>query len=284
LDTAQNTQEVHTRVKLPPDPYNSTVAKPKRGRRPLVLIGAVLALFVAIALVNRGTHHSSGSPASAQSGSNTATGAGSNASGSGTGATDGSVTSPIQDSGLPSNTADSVPIGYPHTAQGAQSAAANYVVAYTSSSMVRSAARHQLIAAIADPAIASSLQSQLDSTYTQVDSVYGLSADGLPPAGQSFVQRSSPMGVMLVNQTGNSTTVTVWVVTIAGLAGQGSTHPVTEAWSTVTVTLHWTDGDWKWVSFTSADGPVPASGQQIPSAGQTLQNAVSQFGGLRYAR
>ena len=46
----------------------------------------------------------------------------------------------------------------------------------------------------------------------------------------------------------------------------------------------WTQGDWKWVSFTASDGPVPTNGTQVISNGQTLQNAVSQFGGLRYAR
>jgi len=87
-----------------------------------------------------------------------------------------------------------------------------------------------------------------------------------------------------VNYNGGSATVSVWEVEIAGLAGTGSKYPVTESWTTVTVTLHWTQGDWKWVSFTESDGPVPTYGSQVISNGQTLQNAVNQFGGLRYAR
>lgn len=281
LDTAQSTPEARTRVKLPPDPYQDDEPRAGRGRRPLVLLAALVALVAAITIVNRSTHHSGGSPTSGQS----AAGSGSSSGSSNQATTStGPVTSQFNNSGLPGNTADGVPIGYPHTAKGAESAAANYVVAYSSSTMVNAAARHRLIDAIADPAIASDLQSQLDTAYSQVDSSLGLSADGVPPSGQTFVQRSAPVGVTLVKSSSENATVSVWAVTLSGLAGQGSTHPVVENWSTITVTVRWTGGDWKWVSFASADGPVPTSGQQVVSSGQDLQKAVNQFGGLRYAR
>ena len=287
LDAAQSTPEARTRVKLPPDPYGDDEPRRGRARRPLILLGALIALVVAVAIVNGNTHHSSANANAndSQSGGqpSTPTGAGSASTGAAADAS-GPATAPIQGSGLPSNTADSIPIGYQHNSKGAESAAANYVVAYESSSMVGSTARHKLIADIADPTIASSLQSQLDAAYGQVDSAYGLSSDGVPPAGQTFVSRGAPMGVSLANYDGGSATVSVWMVAITGLAGTGSTHPVTESWTTVTVTLHWTQGDWKWVSFTSSDGPVPTTGSQVGSSGQALQNAVNQFGGLRYAR
>lgn len=282
LDGVQSAPEARTRVKLPPDPYGDDEPRRSRVRRPLILLGALVALVVAVAIVN-GTHHSSdpqsgvgGQPSAATGGGNPSSGPAADVSGP--------AVSSIQGSGLPSNTAGTIPVGYPHTSQGAQSAAANYVVAYESSSMVGSTARHKLIDDIADPAIASSLQSQLDAAYSQVDSAYGLSSTGVPPVGQTFVSRGAPMGVSLANYDGGSATVSVWMVAITGLAGTGSTHPVTESWTTVTVTLHWTQGDWKWVSFTSSDGPVPTSGSQVVSGGQALQNAVNQFGGLRYAR
>jgi hypothetical protein len=282
LDTAQSTPEARTRVKLPPDPYRDDEPRPGRARRPLVLLGALVALVAAVAIVNRSTHHSNGGPTAAQqsaSGSGSGPGAGSPSANS-----TGPVTTPFEGNGLPSNTADKIPVGYPHSGTGAESAAANYVVAYEASSMVQPNARHRLIAAIADPAIVSTLQGQLDATYGQVDSAYGLTAEGTAPTGQVFVSRTAPVGVTLVSDDGNHATVSVWAVAMSGLAGTGSTHPVTENWTTITVSLHWTSGDWKWVSFVSADGPVPTSGQQVISSGQALQNAVNQFGGLRYAR
>ncbi len=277
LDTAQSTPEARTRVKLPPDPYRDDEPRPARGRRPLVLLAALVALVATVTIVNRSTHHSGTAPAAGQSSS----GAGSASQAAGS---TGPVTSQFGGSGLPANTADGVPIGYPHTSKGAESAAANYVAAFYTPLMVTASARHTLIDAIADPAIASSLESQLDTAYSQVDSGLGLSADGNPPSGQTFVERCAPVGVTLVSNDNDNATVSVWAVTVSGLAGTGSTHPVVENWSTVTVTLHWTGGDWKWRSFASSDGPVPTGGQQTVSSGQDLQKAVNQFGGLRYAR
>jgi len=280
LDTAQGTPEARTRVKLPPDPYGDDEPRPRRGRRPLILLGALIALVVAITIVNRSTHHSSDPQSGGQPSAPAGAGADSGAAAAGAAPT----TAPIQGSGLPSNTAGSIPVGYPHSSNGAESAAANYVVAYESSSMVSPTARHQLINDIADPAQASTMQSLLDSGFSQIDATFGLSATGVPPVGQTYVSRAAPVGVSLMNYDGGSATVSVWVVTLTGLAGSGSTHPVTESWSTLNLTLHWTQGDWKWVSFSLSDGPVPTSGQQVVSNGQALQNAVNQFGGLRYAR
>jgi hypothetical protein len=247
----------------------------------LILLGALAALVAVIAIVNRGAHHSSSGGTQAAGDTQSASSSG---SGSATANATGPLTAPFTGSGLPANTADRVPVGYPHTSAGADSAAANYVVAFYTPSMVGSYARHRLISAIADPAIATTLESQLDAAYQQANVGNGLSAGGTAPSGMTFVERCAPVGVTLVSQEGNNATVSVWAVTLSGLAGTGSTHPVTEAWSTITVILHWTQGDWKWVSFTAADGPVPTSGQQVASGGQALQNAVNQFGGLRYAR
>ena len=93
-----------------------------------------------------------------------------------------------------------------------------------------------------------------------------------------------PVGVTLVKSSSKSTTVSVWVVTMSGLAGTGSTHPVTEEWWTVTVDLDWVDNDWKWFGFSETEGPTPLGGDQVPSGPQALQSAINQFGGLRYAR
>lgn len=279
LDTAQNTPEARTRVKLPPDPYLDDEPRPRRGRRPIILLGALIALVVVITIVNRTTHHSTDT----QAGTQPSASAGGGSNGSAADAS-GPAVVPIQSSSLPTNSADNIPIGYPHTSAGAESAAANYVVAFYLPSMTKTSARHRLIDAIADPQKASDLESQLDTAYKQANVGNGLSADGSAPSGLNFLQRCTPIGVSLDSESGTSVIVDVWNVTISGLVGTGSTHPVVEAWSTATVALRWTQGDWKWVSLTSKDGPVPTSGQQVPSAGQALQDAVNLFGGLRYVR
>jgi len=261
-----------TRIKLPVDPYAEQAAPRRSLRGPLIGLGLVIVLFTVIALVNNGDKGSSGTPAAS---------AGTPAPSASASST--SVTTQYS-AGQATGSADGVPVGYAHSSNGAEAAAANYVVAFNSADMVRSAARDRLLNAIADPAIASSLQSQFDAAYSQIDTSYGLTTAGAPPAGQTFVERAAPIGVSLVDDNGNSATVSVWVVTLAGLAGTNSQHAVTEDWATVTVTLNWTHGDWKWFSFQSADGPAPLGGMQTPAAGSTLQAAVTKYGGLQYGR
>ena len=269
-----------TRIRLPADPYADEVPR-GRGRRlrgPLIGLGLVLALFAVIALVNHDHSDSAkGGPAAATGTAGTPTAA----PGATSGAT--SVTVPYT-AGQASGSADGVPVGYPHSVSGAESAAANYVVAFNSADMVYPSVRNRLIDAIADPAIGGTLEGQFDAAYSQIDDTYGLTSAGSAPAGQTFVERAAPVGVSLVSDTGRSATVSVWVVTLAGLAGTGSQHAVSEDWATVTVTLSWTDGDWKWFSFQSSDGPAPLGGLQTPAPGSTLQAAVTKFGGLRYGK
>ena len=268
-----------TRIKLPVDPYSQYAEDaPRRSRRlrgPLIVVGVVIVLFAVIALVNQNDHNSSAGKSTADA-SSAATHASAAA-----GATGSALTNAYSASQASGN-ADGVPIGYPHTSSGSEAAAANYVVAFNSAEMVYSWYRVELLNAIADPADAANLRAQLNSSYSKVDSAYNLSSSGSAPAGDTFVERAAPVGVSLVSDTGDTAVVSVWVVTVQGLAGSTSQNPVSEFWSTVTVTLNWTRGDWKWVTFTDSDGPAPLGGLQTPAAGQTLQAAVSKYGGLTY--
>jgi len=267
---------VRTRIKLPEDPYSENLPRRSRLRGPLIVGGVIVALFAVIALVNQG-----GKGGSAQAAGATASAA---ATPSPTPTVSQTPVTTSYDAGQASGSADGVPVGYPHSSSGAEAAAANYVVAFNSADMVRSSNRARLVNAIADPAIASSLEGQFDAAYAQLDTNYGLSSSGSAPAGQTYVERAAPVGVSLVSDSGNTATVSVWMVSLAGLAGTNSQHAVSEDWSTVTVTLNWTHGDWKWFSFVSADGPAPLGGLQTPAAGSTLQAAVTKYGGLRYGR
>lgn len=191
-----------------------------------------------------------------------------------------SVAAPVE----PSRRAGQVPVGYPHTAAGAQSAATNYVVTYGGAGMFVPATRHTIVAAITDPAVRQSVQAQLDSSFTALTATFGLDPQGRPPAGQQFVCRALPVGVRLLAYRGDTAQVSVWSDGIVGLAGAASTKPVAEAWTTTDVTLHWVGGDWKWVTATQHDGPTPVSGTQPASDAGAIARAVATYEGLRYAR
>lgn len=177
-----------------------------------------------------------------------------------------------------------IPVGYPKTKEGAQSAAVNYAVAYGSADMFDPARRHDIVTAIVDPKRRDDLLGELDDAFTSAGQGYQLDESGRAPAGLIFVSRTAPVGVKLKRYDGGNATVEVWTAGIVGLAGQNSPTPVTEAWATATVQLRWSHGDWKWVSFTQRDGPVPVSGMQPASSAMDVAAAVEDFAELRYAR
>ena len=177
-----------------------------------------------------------------------------------------------------------VPAGYPKTREGAQSAAVNYAVAYGSADMFVAERRRQIVDAIVERSRREDLLRQLDQAFTAVARGYQLDESGQPPDGLTFVARTAPIGVRLVEYGGGKATVDVWTTGVVGLAGEGSPMPVTEAWSTSTVRLEWSDNDWKWVSFAQRDGPVPMSGMQPPSGADEVAAGVQDFSELQYAR
>ncbi|MFD0630638.1 hypothetical protein ACFQ9X_02215 [Catenulispora yoronensis] len=174
-------------------------------------------------------------------------------------------------------------VGYQDTKDGAESAATNYIAAYVSEPMVHADQRHAMIHTIADPAIETHLQSQLDTAFAAAARGYGLDANGNPPSGQTLVYRGVPAGVEVLSYTKDKAVVSVWTCTIDGIAGQGSTFPVSATWSTLTVTLTWVNNDWRWNDFAQADGPTPVGGTQQASSSADLQKAVKQFARLKYA-
>ncbi|MEY9962759.1 hypothetical protein ABIA33_000785 [Streptacidiphilus sp. MAP12-16] len=261
----------HTRTRYPAgeQPPEAT------GRRPLrtlaAVLGAVLVLVIAVAILNR----TSGSPTpTAGTGGG---GAVAGTSGDGGGATAPTGTQPV------TTTQNGIATGFPRTREGAQSAAVNYAVALGSSDMYAAASRHTIVTTVADPSATARLLGRFDPSYTALANKLGLK-DGQGQNGLTFVSRTIPVGTKTDAFSSDQSTIEVWSNSIGGLAGQGSTSPVSEYWSTLTLTLHWVSGDWKVSDFAQIDGPTPVSGSQSASSADAISNAVKSFGGFRYAR
>ena len=176
-----------------------------------------------------------------------------------------------------------VAVGYPRTEAGVRSAAANYLVAYGSPLVFVPASRHALLTAMLDPAVLASMLAQTDAAFSATADRFGLGQDGQPTIpGVRFVSRTLPVGVRTVSYGPDTAVVSVWAAGLLGLAGGISPLPVTETWSTTTLTLRWVAGDWKWVSFTGETGPTPVPSISTPSGAQAIADAVAGFGGLTY--
>ncbi|MET9013364.1 hypothetical protein ABZX74_20945 [Streptomyces olivaceoviridis] len=260
----------HTRTRLPdPDPYGGAPRRPHRSssRSLITVVGVVVLLIAAIAFANRGGD-SRGDGTTAKNDQPRAA------------STAASGTKPVD------TKTGNIPTGFPHTEQGAQSAAANYAVALGSAEMFNTAWRHQIVDTVYTPGVATAKQSAMDSAYSNERFLanIGLAKDGTAPKGQTFVSRVIPVGTRVTSYRPDATTVEVWYTSLFGLSGEASKNPVTESWYTTTYKLKWADGDWKITDFQQKDGPVPVGRDQTASTADDMTKAVEEYGGFTYAR
>ncbi|MFI2734647.1 hypothetical protein [Streptomyces sp. NPDC018711] len=260
-----------TRTRLPEgnsgDVYGGARRPVRSSRSLLTVVGVVVLLVAAIAFANRGGTP----PADASNPRSTTPGR----------------TSPTTPTGTRPVTTKTgtIPTGYSHDDQGAQSAAANYAVALGSAEMFQDGSRENIVRTIYAPAVVDGLLKQLDASYSAglMNSV-GLDANGNVPSGFSFVSRTIPVGTKVTDYTDGSATVEVWCTGLVGLAGEGSTKPVTSSWFTLTQKLTWTGNDWRISSSGQSEGPTPVSGDNRASLADDIAKAVDGYGGFTYAR
>ncbi|MBM7436632.1 hypothetical protein JOC24_000007 [Streptomyces sp. HB132] len=175
--------------------------------------------------------------------------------------------------------------GFAHDEQGAQSAAANYAVALGSAEMFDKSKRDGILDAVIAPTSIAKFRTTLDEAYsTDFFRNVGLNDDGTAPTGFAFVSRTTPIGTKATTSEADRATVEVWCSGLIGLAGEGSTKPVTDGWFTITMELQWVDGDWKAVTHSQKDGPAPVGGDNRASSAEEIAGAVDGFGGFTYAR
>ncbi|MER5310969.1 hypothetical protein ABT034_24630 [Streptomyces sp. NPDC002773] len=261
-----------TRTRLPEgnsgDVYGGARRPVRSSRSLLAVVGVVVLLVAAIAFANRG----GGDPADA-AGTSPRKGA---PAGDPTAATG---VRPVKAK------TGTIPTGYAHDEQGAQSAASNYAVALGSDGMFTAGPREDIVRATHDPAVADDLVKRLDASYSAdfLTSI-GLDENGTAPSGLTFVSRTVPVGAKVLDYTETSATVEVWCTGLLGLAGAGSTKPVTSAWFTLTEKLTWTGGDWRITSSSQTEGPTPVNGDNRASMADEIAAAVEGYGGFTYAR
>ncbi|WP_322984291.1 hypothetical protein [Streptomyces sp. S584] len=257
-----------TRTRLPGGDDDGYGRRSARSSRSLIMVvGVVVLLIAAIAFANQGGGRGSDGgnekkPDAAGAGPTAATG-----------------TKPVQGKN------GTIASGFAHDEQGAQSAAANYAVALGSADMFEKAKRDGILDAVIAPASIGKFRTTLDKAYsTDFFRNVGLNDDGTPPAGFAFISRTTPIGTKATKSSVDSATVEVWCSGLIGLAGEGSTKPVTDGWFTITMELQWVDGDWKAITHSQKDGPAPVGGDNRASSADEIAGAVNGFGGFTYAR
>ncbi|MFE6979437.1 hypothetical protein [Streptomyces sp. NPDC057682] len=259
-----------TRTRLPDregDPY--TPRRPARTSRSLVtVVGVVVVLLGAIAFANMGGDDTDNNGPSGTKDKNT-------------------TSTPTSPTGTKPVTGKngSIPSGFAHDEQGAQSAAANYSVVLVSADILKPTERARIVQQVFVPGRIDELSSKFNQAYSKdfLDKV-GLDENGNAADGMMYVSRTAPVGTKVTQFSDTSATVEVWCTGVFGTAGIGSTNPVSNDWFTMTLKLQWQGGDWKVDSFAQKDGPAPVNTDRTASDADEIAKAVEEYGGFTYAR
>jgi hypothetical protein len=147
-----------------------------------------------------------------------------------------------------------VPVGYPHTASGALSAAANYTAAFGSPAVLTAKGRAGLLTAVTVAGRNGQPRAQLDQAPKSA-MLDGLARD--QASGARFVLRAVPLTVRLA---GPYDPATVHAQVYAATYVAGSENTATIGHGLAAVALVWRDGDWKLTSILNRPqvGPIPA--------------------------
>ncbi|MEU7278779.1 hypothetical protein AB0A69_08405 [Streptomyces sp. NPDC045431] len=259
-----------TRTRLPDggtgDVYGGARRPARNSRSLITVVGVVVLLIAAIAFANRSGTDGGTSDDTAK---------------------DPGAAAPTSATGVRPVTGKdgTIPTGYAHDEQGAQSAAANYAVALVSAEILKPDRRREIVRQLFVPDRVSALEVDFDKAYNKgfLDKV-GLDANGNAAPGMTYVSRTAPVGTKVAELTSDTATVDVWCTGVFGTAGVGSTNPVTNDWFTMTLKLRWSGGDWKVESFSQKEGPAPVSADRTASDADEIAKAVAEFGGFTYAR
>lgn len=259
-----------TRTRLPDGDGGDHGRRPARNSRSLVMmIGVVVLLIAAIAFANRsgGTNEEAPGDNAKKPGT------------TGTGPTAATGTKPVQ------GTNDTIPSGFAHDEQGAQSAAANYAVALVSAEILNPNLRDDIVRQVFVAQRADELEAKFDEAYSKefLDRV-GLDENGKAAEGLTYVSRTAPVGTKVTTYSATSATIEVWCTGAFGTAGVSSTNPVSNDWFTLTLQLQWANDDWKVDSFAQKEGPAPVNTDRTASNADEIAKAVEEYGGFTYAR
>jgi hypothetical protein len=179
----------------------------------------------------------------------------------------------------PARVVDGVGVGYARSREGAVAAATNYVKVLTSPIIFDQERRRAAIRRLAAPDAVERLQAAYDSSAPRVAGSL-LLPEGGGTAGTRVLLMAAPVSYHLDSYDPDSAKVSIWQTTVAGTSGGA---PPLQAWGTTTVTLRWTDGDWKQVSATSRAGPVPLPDSALPTEVQQLLRQLEEYKEYRYA-
>ncbi|WP_317620856.1 hypothetical protein [Streptomyces sp. CBMA123] len=144
-----------------------------------------------------------------------------------------------------------VPVGYPHTQDGAKAAAANYtVISGSADFFTNTADRNRAVSAMAAQGTADAAEKKADLSAAQA--VSALQGDNPTLSAEQAIARTGVLSARVLGYDDQGAMVRLWTTTVRGSAA-GHVTP-TVGYQSVTVTLVWESNDWKLVDSSTTSG------------------------------
>jgi hypothetical protein len=151
----------------------------------------------------------------------------------------------------PSRVLAGVPVGYPHTREGAILAVAQYQQAFADTSILRPGALRKRIQTVATPDFA---QTMLEANSPGTERLARGALGAGVRAGVRTMYVGVPVGYRVLRYSPARTRVLTWGFTLVGNAA--ALEPAAY-FGTARTELIWTDGDWRIASTSASFGPTP---------------------------
>ncbi|MGW4503646.1 hypothetical protein ACWENO_03310 [Streptomyces sp. NPDC004436] len=167
-------------------------------------------------------------------------------------------------------TVDGVPVGYPHTQDGAKAAAANFtVVGGSTAFLTNSERRHRAVAAMAARGATGAASKKAD--LAAAEAVAALRGDTTELAAGQAIARTGILSARVLGYDDQGAMIRLWTTTVRGSAAGNATPKA--GYRSVTVTLVWEANDWKLKDSASTAGLV------APIDARQAANVAADFSG-----
>jgi len=167
-----------------------------------------------------------------------------------------------------------VPVGYPHTPQGAAEAAGNYLTILNGPLMLDPAKLSAAIDEMAEPGARPQLESQSQVGRREAESLWGVQT--ARQQGQPFLFMTTPIAYRLASYTPQEARVSVWWVGNVGVAGH---QRLIALFGVSTATLDWHNGDWRLRAYDSGSpsGDVVPALLQAPTVTDGIPSQLVEY-------
>ena len=169
-----------------------------------------------------------------------------------------------------------VPVGYSRNEAGAAAAATQFLATLSRLVYSDGRAREAALRRIADP----SAPNVVDSGVGALAAVDRLIADARVRRPNARVLLTDvPVAYRVDRVSADTAQISVWSVGLVLV--EGATE-ASEVWSTNSVDLIWSAGDWRVARWHRASGPAPAVGRSTPAPPNEVLAAIGDWKGFRH--